>query len=251
MTITTATPADQLRLLDLQQLDTALDRARHRMQQLRQDPGYAGLQRALAERQAAAEQSAAAWEQARETVRQAESRVAEVRGRRDRNQKRLDAGQGSAKDLESMMHELATLTALQDEHEGTELEAMEAAEQSEAADAVAQQDLAAARSAAQERGAALKEEAAAVAAEGNDLTGQRKAMAATLPADLVARYDKLRERNGGIGAARLIGNTSEASGMPISPADLAQIEQADAQTLVFCPDSGAILVRVQNTEKEQ
>lgn len=243
MSITTATPADQLRLLDLQQLDTALDRARHRMQQLRQDPEYAGLQRTLAERQATAEQTAAALEQAREAVRQAESRVAEVQQRRDRNQARLDAGQGSAKDLEGMMHELATLKGLQDEHEGTELEAMEAAEQSEAADAAAQQDLAGARSAAQQRSAALKEEAAAVAAEGNDLTAQRKAVAATLPADLVARYDKLRERNGGIGAARLVGNTSEASGMPISPADLAQIEQADAQTLVYCPDSGAILVR--------
>ncbi|MEV4902315.1 DNA-binding protein [Citricoccus sp. NPDC055426] len=243
MSTTTATPADQLRLLDLQQLDTALDRARHRMQQLRQDPDYAGLQRTLAEQQATAEQTAAALEQAREAVREAESRVAEVQQRRDRNQARLDAGQGSAKDLEGMMHELATLKALQDEHEGTELEAMEAAEQSEAADAAAQQDLAGARSAAQQRSAELKEEAAGVAAEGNDLTAQRKAVAASLPADLVARYDKLRERNGGIGAARLVGNTSEASGLPISPADLAQIEQADAQTLVYCPDSGAILVR--------
>lgn len=242
-TTPTVSLAEQLRLLDLQQLDTALDRARHRMQQLRQDPEYAGLQRSLADQQAAAEQSAAALAAARETVRQAESRVAEVQERRDRNQKRLDAGQGSAKDLEGMMHELATLKTLQDEHEGTELEAMEAVEQAEAADAVAQQDLAGARAAAQERSAALKEEAAAVAAEGNDLTGQRQTLAATLPADLVARYDKIRERNGGIGAARLVGNTSEASGLPISPADLAQIEQTPVDTLTFCPDSGAILVR--------
>lgn len=242
-TTPTVSLAEQLRLLDLQQLDTALDRARHRMQQLRQDPEYAGLQRSHADQQAAAEQSAAVLASARETVRQAETRVAEVQERRDRNQKRLDAGQGSAKDLEGMMHELATLKTLQDEHEGTELEAMEAVEQAEAADAVAQQDLADARAAAQERGAALKQEAAAVAAEGNDLTGQRQTLAVTLPADLVARYDKIRERNGGIGAARLVGNTSEASGLPISPADLAQIEQTPVDTLAFCPDSGAILVR--------
>lgn len=257
MSTTTATSADQLRLLDLQQLDSALDRARHRMQQLRQDPEYTSLQRALADRQAAAEQTAAALEEARGTVRQSESRVAEVQVRRDRNQQRLDAGQGAAKDLESMMHELATLKTLQDEHEGTELEAMEAVEQAEAADSVARRELAEARSAAQQRSAALKEEAATVASDGKDLTGQRQAMAATLPADLVARYDKLRERNGGVGAARLIGNTSEASGMPISPADLAQIEQADAQTLVYCPDSGAILVRAAsaghaaNTDRER
>ncbi|REE02813.1 zinc ribbon domain-containing protein [Citricoccus muralis] len=237
--------SDQLRLLELQQLDTALDRARHRMQQLRQDPDYARLQQELADHTRAAEQSATDLAEARKAVRTAEATVAGVQERRDRNQKRLDAGQGSAKDLENMMHELQTLKALQDEHEGTELEAMEAAEQAEAADAEAQRHLAAAQAVAQERGAALKEEAAGVAAEGNELTGQRQALAATLPADLVARYDKIRERNGGIGAARLVGNKSEASGMPLSPADLAQIEQTPLETLAYCPDSGAILVRAE------
>jgi hypothetical protein len=237
--------AEQLRLLELQHLDTALDRARHRMQQLRQDPDYARLQQELADHQRSAEQAATTLAEAREAVRKAEATVAGVQEHRDRNQKRLDAGQGSAKDLENMMHELQTLQALQDEHEGTELEAMEAAEQAEAADAQAQRHLAAAQAAAQERGAALKEEAAGVAAEGNGLTGQRQALAATLPADLVARYDKIRERNGGIGAARLVGNRSEASGMPLSPADLAQIEQTPVETLAFCPDSGAILVRAE------
>jgi uncharacterized protein len=241
--MTTASIADQLRLLDLQQLDTALDRARHRMQQLRQDPEYAQLQQSLAGRQETAEQAAATLAQAREAVGQAEARVAEVQAHRDRNQKRLDAGGGSARDLEKMMHELATLKGLQDEHEEAELEAMDAAEQAEAADAEAQQLLSAARAAAQERGTALKKDAADVAAEGNELTARRKVLAATLPEDLVARYDKIRQRNGGIGAARLVGNKSEASGMPISPADLAQIEQTPVETLVYCPDSGAILVR--------
>ena len=89
----------------------------------------------------------------------------------------------------------------------------------------------------------LKAEATEVSARGNELTRDRTALAATLPAGLVARYEKVRARTGGIGAARLVGNHSEASGMPISPADLAQIEQAPADTLVYCPDSGPILVR--------
>jgi uncharacterized protein len=241
--MSTAPLADQVRLLDLQQLDTALDRARHHMRQLRQDAEYAGLQRSLAEHEETAARTAAALAQARQDVRQAEERVAEVQAHRDRNQKRLDAGSGSARDLEKMMHELATLKDLQDQHEETELEAMDAAEQAEAADTEAQRQLAEARAAAQDRGAHLKQEAAAVAAEGNDLTARRRALAETLPAELVARYDKIRERNGGIGAARLVGNRSEASGMPISPADLAVIEQTPVETLAFCPDSGAILVR--------
>lgn len=240
---TTAPPAEQLRLLDLQALDTALDQARARMQQLRQDPGFRQLQQAVADRQAEAEQAAASLAGAQAAVAAAEQEVSSVRTHRERNQKRLDAGEGSARDLERMMHELTTLAELQDRHEEAELEAMDAVEHAESADAEARRLLAEAQAAARDRGAALKAEATEVSTRGNELTRDRTALAATLPAGLVARYEKVRARTGGIGAARLVGNHSEASGMPISPADLAQIEQAPADTLVYCPDSGAILVR--------
>lgn len=240
---TTATQAEQLRLLDLQALDTALDQARARMQQLRQDPGFRQLQQAVTDRQAEADQAAASLAEAQAAVAAAEQEVSSVRTHRERNQKRLDAGEGSARDLERMMHELTTLAELQDRHEEAELEAMDAVEQAESAETEARRLLAEAQAAARDRGAALKAEAAEVSARGNELTKERTALADTLPAGLVARYEKVRARNGGIGAARLVGNHSEASGMPISPADLAQIEQAPADTLVYCPDSGAILVR--------
>jgi uncharacterized protein len=240
---TTAAPAEQLRLLDLQALDSALDQARNRMQQLRQDPEFRQLQQAVDDRQAEADGATTALADARAAVDAAEQQVSSVRAHRERNQKRLDAGEGSARDLERMMHELSTLAELQDRHEEAELEAMDAAEQAEGAEAEARRLLAEAQAAARDRGAALKAEATEVSARGNELTRQRAALAATLPAGLLARYEKVRARNGGIGAARLVGNHSEASGMPISPADLAQIEQAAADTLVYCPDSGAILVR--------
>jgi uncharacterized protein len=240
---TTAAPAEQLRLLDLQALDSALDQARNRMQQLRQDPEFRQLQQAVDDRQAEADGATTALADARAAVDAAEQQVSSVRAHRERNQKRLDAGEGSARDLERMMHELSTLAELQDRHEEAELEAMDAAEQAEGAEAEARRLLAEAQAAARDRGAALKAEATEVSARGNELTRQRAALAATLPAGLLARYEKVRARNGGIGAARLVGNHSEASGMPISPADLEQIEQAPADTLVYCPDSGAILVR--------
>ena len=239
----TAAPAEQLRLLDLQALDTALDQARNRMQQLRQDPAFRDLQQAVTDRQVEAERAGAALTEARDAVAAAEREVSSVRDHRERNQKRLDAGEGSARDLERMMHELSTLAELQDRNEEAELEAMDAVEQAEAAEAGTRRLLAEAQAAARDRGAALKAEATEVSARGNELTKQRAALAATLPAGLLARYEKVRARNGGIGAARLVGNHSEASGLPISPADLAQIEQAPADTLVYCPDSGAILVR--------
>ena len=63
-----------------------------------------------------------------------------------------------------------------------------------------------------------------------------------LDAGMVAVYDKTLAKRG-VGAARLFHGTSEASGMKLSPGDLADIKSAAADDLVFCPDSGAILVR--------
>ena len=113
----TATPAEPRRLRDLQALDTALDQARTRMQQLRQDPEFRQAQQAVADRQAEAGRAATSLAEAQAAVAAAEQEVSSVRTHRERNQKRLDAGEGSARDLERMMHELTTLAELQDRHE--------------------------------------------------------------------------------------------------------------------------------------
>ncbi|WP_457817301.1 zinc ribbon domain-containing protein, partial [Staphylococcus aureus] len=47
--------------------------------------------------------------------------------------------------------------------------------------------------------------AVAVQAELDDLRAQRAASGGVVPADLLADYDRLRVRGGGIGAARLVG----------------------------------------------
>ena len=129
------------------------------------------------------------------------------------------------------------------EQEDAELETMGAVEQAESAHASAQQAHAEAEAAANARGRAVKAEAAQVATRGKELTGTRQQQAAALPADLVALYEKIRARTGGIGAARLVGNRSEASGMGISPVELEQIKATPADRLTYCPDTGAILVR--------
>ena len=47
----------------------------------------------------------------------------------------------------------------------------------------------------------------------------------------------------GVGAARLFHGKSEGSGMMLSPGDLAEVKAAADDDIVFCPDSGCILVR--------
>ena len=72
--------------------------------------------------------------------------------------------------------------------------------------------------------------------------GQRAEFAAGLDAAMLAVYEKTLAKRG-VGAARLFHGTSEGSGMKLSPGDLAEIKAAAQDDIVFCPDSGAILVR--------
>jgi predicted nucleic acid-binding Zn-ribbon protein len=71
-------------------------------------------------------------------------------------------------------------------------------------------------------------------------------VASALPEELVALYDKQRARYG-VGAARLVGGVSLASNMKLSPSDLADVRSAADDDVVLCPDSGAILIRDENS----
>ena len=117
-----------------------------------------------------------------------------------------------------------TLTALLDDHEAAALEAMETADAAESRLAKGHAALERARAEVEARAAEVRREGQAVTQRGRDLIQRRAALAAEFPASLLALYEQARERNGGIGAARLVGRRSQASGTELSPADVARIE---------------------------
>jgi len=90
--------------------------------------------------------------------------------------------------------------------------------------------------------AELDEALAGIAAEATVVRGRRAGFAAELDPGLLAIYEKTLAKRG-VGAARLFHGTSEGSGMQLSPGDLAEIKAAAEDDIVFCPDSGCILVR--------
>ena len=49
--------------------------------------------------------------------------------------------------------------------------------------------------------------------------------------------------SGGIGAARLEGRRSTASGTELSPVEAAALASLPAEAVAICPETGAILVR--------
>lgn len=154
----------------------------------------------------------------------------------------LSAKTSDPKTAQGVTAELQKLRSRQDELETRELELLEAQDEL----AAAEKDLAARKAQAELSKAEIEAEKTRVhkelTANMQLLETERDTLAAQISAELLAEYQRLRERNG-IGVAQLVNGVSTASGMQLSPGELATLAATPADELVYCPLTGAILVR--------
>lgn len=239
-----AAPDAQLRLLDLQALDTRLDQLAHRRSTLPELAQLAGIDEQLTRLRgdivlAETDDSDLAREQTK-----IENEVELVRTRAARDQQRLDAGQvSSPRELENLQHEITSLAKRQGELEDQVLELMERREvfQSRVAELQAERDrLLGAQDEAQGRKDAAVTE---IDAEAADASGRRAALAAELPAELLALYEKVRASSGGVGAAPLHRGQCQGCRLSLSGSDLAAVRAAPADDVLRCEECRRILVR--------
>ncbi|MFD8999262.1 zinc ribbon domain-containing protein [Streptomyces abikoensis] len=243
-----AAPADQIRLLDLQALDVRLTQLAHKRKSLPEHAEIVSLEGDLAQHRdllvaAQTEESDCAREQAK-----AEQDVDQVRQRAARDQQRLDSGAGmSPKDLEKLQHEIASLAKRQGDLEDVVLEVMERREaaaeraaeltgrvasvQAKVDDAVARRDAA----------------TATIDAEVATVTKEREVVAGSIPADLLKLYDRLREKQGGVGAARLYQRRCEGCQLELDITELNEVRRAAKDEVVRCENCSRILVRTSDS----
>jgi predicted nucleic acid-binding Zn-ribbon protein len=242
--VTTAPAADQRRLLDVQELDTRLDQLAHKRRTLPELARLLELDAQLADLHTALVTSRTAAEDLRRELAKAEADVEQVRSRAARDQARLDSGQGSAKDLQALTSELASLARRQGDLEEVELEVMERLEAHEGALAevtkaydalVAQKE-----SVAADRDAAFR----TIDADAERVRGERATAAEGLDAGLVTLYERLRGQLGGLGAAPLRGRRCEGCRLELNPLDLDAIRSKGEDQVVRCEECGRILVRL-------
>ncbi len=237
----TAPPEDQALLLDLQALDTKLQQLGHRAARL---PEIALLATLGAEResvQRTAVEQTGALEDARTELGRVESDVAVVEARVARDTQRVQAT-ASVKDVQALEQELVALAKRKSDLEDIELAVMETVDERE-------QTLRATTSALEELDGRIAEATsgrdAALAAlddERRHAEANRSMIAAKIPTDLLALYEKQRARYG-VGASHLRGGVSSASGVTLNASDLTVVRAAAPDAVLLCPDSSAILVR--------
>lgn len=237
----TAPPATQALLLDLQQFDTDLQRLAHRRRTLPEQAAVDALEgQTDALRQTLSDRTGE-LDDARIELSRVESDVELVEKRIARDGERLQTS-SSVKDIQGLEHEVASLKARLSDLEEIELAVMEKVEELEAAVAEARAALDAHAADLAQAAAARDAAIAGLDSEHGHVTADRATVAGKIPDELLALYEKQRERYG-VGASHLRARVSSASGVELTGSDLALVRQAAPDAVLLCPDSNAILVR--------
>jgi predicted nucleic acid-binding Zn-ribbon protein len=232
-----------MRLLDVQAVDTRLSQIAHRRRTLPQIAELTALEGRAAElRDQLVGAQTLAGDVQRELTK-AEADVELVRQRAARDQARLQAGQGGHKELGSLQHEIATLQRRQSELEDTELEIMERLETVTAEVERLSAEQSALQAQVDEVTAARRAQESELDAEREQLVQQRGATVSGVDQALVSLYEKVREANGGVGAAMLRARRCEGCRLELNPQDLQRIRAAGEDEVVRCEECGRILVR--------
>lgn len=237
-----AAPERQLRLLDLQAIDTRVAQIAHARAHLPQLAELADLGRKAGLLGDQLIRARTELDDLQRDIAKAEADVAQVRARAARDQARLDAGTGTAKELQAIQHELESLARRQSELEDVELEVMERAEAAASDVAELERGMAelATRIAALEadRDARLAE----LAAEEAEVTVPRHTYAEQIGLDLMALYDKIRATSG-IGAAALSRRRCLGCQLELNQVDLDRIRGAAPDEVLRCEECRRLLVR--------
>jgi uncharacterized protein len=239
-------PTDPLLLLvEVQDLDTAIARLEHRKATLSERQELEATERALSELAARATDLGNRRQALAARQAELEEQIASVSGRRQALEDRLYAARGSAaRDLQAMDDEIHHLAQRRAEIEEVELEVMVEQEPVDAElDQLATERAGLEETASRQR-ATLTVAASEVDTELSALHSSRVAAASGLPPDLAERYETIRRRLGGVGAARLVGNRCDGCHLELPSAEVDRIRHLPAGTVAHCDQCGRILVRV-------
>lgn len=241
-----ADPADQLRLLDLQHIDTALNQLNHRRTHLPQATAIAEATKEVNVATDAQAQSEAATYDLDRDIARVEREIEQVRNRADKDRARQESGAATAKELTGLERELESLARRQAELEDQQLDLMEQRETAAAQGREHAQRLSQRQSELAALTAERDTELAGIDAEISQHRSQRDELVANIPDDLLALYEKVR-KNQPVAAAMLRQRRCEACRIEQSGGELAELRAAAPQDVTRCDNCRAILVRTQES----
>ena len=239
-----STKAAQERLLALQSLDSSLIQLDHRLKNL---PVIKLLDEKVIAHATARDLCIAAETEKNDIkheLSRSEVDVEQVVSRIERDQKRLEAGHGTPKELEQLQHELVSLEKLRSELEEVELEVMMRIDGLDARINA----LASERDALDKEIASLRVEKEQAISEIESMMKKteqdRSELASSVEPELLALYEKVRGSADGIGAARLHNGQCEGCHLALNAAEVTRLKALPDDEVVRCEECRRILIRV-------
>ena len=235
---------EYLALLKLQDCDTAIEQLEHRRISLPERAQLSDIKQRLAGLDLRTREVSVVRDQLAGEQSTLEDQIEGTRNRRSAIEERMFSGQvTAARDLQAMDEEAKHLATHITEMEDSEIVIMEALEPLEA-------ELTKLAEASEALGESVVVLLAAIAdgeiAIDEELVvdrNSRDALAAGVPTDLIARYEKLRAHLGGVGAARLVGGSCGGCHLSLPSMELDRLHKAPPDQLLTCDQCGRILVR--------
>jgi uncharacterized protein len=230
-------------LLAVQDLDTSITQLQHRRQALIESSGLAALEAQLSGIEAERADAATRRGVLAATQKELEEQIAVISERRSVIEQRMYASTSSSgRDLQAMNDEVRHLTDRRAQLEELELVAMLEQDPVEAELATLRERAGPLEAQAEElRGQVAKDQVEIDAALG-EAVAARSTEAVQLPTALSDRYETLRARLKGTGAARLVGSHCDGCHLELSSVEVEKIRALPPGEVATCEQCGRILV---------
>jgi predicted nucleic acid-binding Zn-ribbon protein len=231
-------------LLVVQEHDTAADQLEHRKLAL---PERAELEQVMADLASLEGRVAEVEEQRHELGRsqqRLEDEIASLNDKAAQHDKALYSGTVSnPRELQAMQDEIAALRRRVSQLEDQELELMEQIEPLDADLAKLEAERAALDGRAAALRGAIAEGEVAIDGELATVRAERDAAASSIAADLMAQYDQMRPKLGGIAIARLVGGHCQGCHLALSAVEVDRIRKLPPEEPATCEECGRLLAR--------
>jgi hypothetical protein len=239
-----ATPAHQGLLMHLQKLDTEIHQLNFKLKSLPEHEQITAIHSRL--EHAAVELKVVETELEDVTIdlRRSEVDVEAVTMRMEKDEKRLNAGLGTPKELEQTQHELATLAKRKAELEDGELEIMMRHEGVKKRVDELKSDEEGLKKLELELNIRIENATTELNVLIAKAAEDRMKLAPQIDKALLDIYEKVRESQGGVGAALLIGNKCDGCHLQINAVELERIKTLADDDVLRCEECRRILVRI-------
>lgn len=236
-----ATQEELLQLLELQKVDSAIDRLNARLRNLPEQAELESLQERLRALEREAGETQASLNEVAVRQRRLDNEVDSVSRKIAMEEGRLNSGDvSSAKELSTLAAEVESLKRRLVKFEDDDLEVMEEAEKLEKHMSLLTSEIDKLRDAVEAATIRRDEARTEVAGDLGSAHPRREMWASRTRPELLALYEELRAAKAGVGAAALVGSTCLGCHMQLPAQEVERLRRSSG--VLRCEECGRILV---------